>query len=69
MKMVKEREKSEHYHSEKKGCQIEERWQYNTKGKEERVIFCKTHQKEICRCGWEIGFHYGVSSKKLGKKN
>ena len=25
--------------------------------------YCKTHQVNVCSCGWEIGYHYGKKSE------
>jgi len=59
-----------HFHSIEDGCDIE-------KGKtkinkpdawgENIVIydFCKTHNTEICQCGWEWQWHYGIYIKSF----
>ena len=60
-----------HYHSKMKGCEIVRRqWKYISKDNREegRIIsggYCKTHKKEICKCGWEWHWHYGRYSKPV----
>lgn len=68
-------DKSRFYHSEDKGCELQDVVilrktgvdVYNAKCK-----FCKTHEVDVCRCGWEIGMHYGTHSRGLsylGREN
>lgn len=33
-------------------------------GKHDSVT-CYTHNVEVCRCGWQVGFHFGSYSKAL----
>ena len=50
-----------HYHNTAKGCEIEPRKLRYKRGTRIFSInggFCKTHQKEICRCGWEFSHHF-----------
>lgn len=53
-------EQNQHFHSLTKKCEIIET--------DDSQRFCKTHQVKVCRCGWEIGWHYGTESKKLAVK-
>ena len=69
---VEERHRqSPYFHSPDKGCEIEERVYYRGKTRKKlsklKGYFCKTHQKEICRCGWEFKFHYGTYSGEIEK--
>ena len=63
--------KSPYFHSPEKGCEIEKRTYYRGKTRKKlsklKGYFCKTHQKEICRCGWEFKFHYGTYSGEIKK--
>ena len=57
--------KSSHLHKAEGGCEVEEirefkNYKYRTIG-----AYCKTHQIEVCRCGWEKGWHYGTYSAIL----
>jgi hypothetical protein len=69
MKSIQEGNK--HFHGPAKGCKIKP---ITTpprnpiyKGHLIHLAFCEIHQKEICRCGWEWGWHYGSDSKNLEK--
>jgi len=54
---------NKHFHSSEKGCKILEEYKSKHTNIPTRV-FCETHQVEICRCGWEWGWHYGTYSKQ-----
>ena len=54
----------EKYHSIEQGCEIVKK-RYFESGD---AAHCKIHKKDICRCGWEWGWHYGTESKPLNKK-
>ena len=59
---------SKFFHSEDKGCEIEEQNIRVEKGWHDsslKIKYCKTHDCDCCRCGWQKGFHYGNYSKKL----
>jgi len=61
---------SEHFHAISKGCEIEPKkitYKRGTRIFSIKGGFCKTHQKEICHCGWEFHFHYGTYSGKIEK--
>jgi len=48
-----------HYHCAEKGCKIMPKDYYS---REKHIIhrsYCKTHKKELCRCGWEWHWHGG----------
>ncbi len=53
----------EHFHSKAKGCEMEEKDHvYNmSKGRTfaRHYYYCHTHKLKVCKCGWEIGWHYG----------
>jgi len=70
-KKNEKRRQSEYFHSADKGCEIEKRIYYRTirekKSYKLQGSFCKTHQKEICKCGWEWKFHFGTHSKQWVK--
>ena len=66
----KRQSQSEHFHAISKGCEIEPKKITCKRGTRIFSIkggFCKTHQKEICHCGWEFHFHYGTYSGKIEK--
>ena len=56
------RKKSPYFHSEDKGCELEDRKApYNEKNKTHliKIKYCKTHKVDnICRCGWLYGHHF-----------
>jgi len=66
---------NEHFHSEAKGCILEQYTTESVRSKTKTHYFsgiiqgqiCKTHQKDCCRCGWEWGWHDGTNSKDLNK--
>lgn len=50
-----------HFHSIRKGCRLRRiriKCKYTT---ESEIVakFCDTHGVEICRCGFEFGYHFG----------
>lgn len=54
-------EKDSHYHSITKRCKIIARKYYVSEGRCHLIGgYCRTHKKEICRCGWEWYWHYGI---------
>ena len=66
----KRQSQSEHFHAISKGCEIEPKkitYKRGTRIFSIKGGFCKTHQKEICHCGWEFHFHYGTYSGKIEK--
>jgi hypothetical protein len=60
--------KSVHYHAEDKDCVIIKHKvgvdHYYGTNRFINAAFCKTHNVEICQCGWEYGFHFGTSTGK-----
>ena len=63
------RELSPHFHSPNKGCEI---IPITIKGTGNQYIkggYCKTHKKEICHCGWEFHWHYGIYHNNLFNTN
>ena len=61
---------SEYFHSEDKGCEMEEstlKFESKSNWTQSfiKIKFCKTHNKKVCRCGWQIHHHYGTDSLKL----
>lgn len=56
---VKVQKKSKYFHNEKKGCKIEEKLIPTGRHSDYlKGAYCKTHQKDLCRCGWEWSHHY-----------
>lgn len=59
-------DKSQFFHSEYKGCDVYDVVIYNrTSGgllKALRCKHCNTHNVDLCKCGWEFGFHYDTPS-------
>ena len=59
---------NKYYHSIEKGCEL-----INISGKSSigNGIFinkrCKTHNVDVCQCGWQIHYHYGSHSLSLPK--
>jgi len=54
----------EYYHHEGK-CKLEVRHRYTPETNKTLTAFyyyCHTHKCEVCRCGWQIGWHYGTQS-------
>jgi len=58
---------NEHFHCKDKGCKLKEITFFrNDKRKSSiKCQFCEIHEVNVCRCGWEIGWHYGLNSKDL----
>lgn len=57
--------KSKHFHHKDNGCDIKylrNRVNKITEG------YCKTHDIECCRCGWEWGWHGGTDNRKETKE-
>jgi hypothetical protein len=56
-----------HYHSIQRGCKIIKRRFKTKKRSGESGFFsgayCRTHKKELCHCGWEWQWHYGIFKK------
>lgn len=64
--MTEKQLNSPYFHDEKKGCETEEKIFRRITGGKEMTInggYCKTHKVDLCRCGWQWGFHYGIPSK------
>lgn len=55
---------TDHFHSIEKGCEIESRIKLTRLEKGKRKPFdtkyCKTHNVDICRCGFEWGYHFNT---------
>jgi len=64
---------SPHFHTFGKGCDIIKEYRGDPKLRNyvrvNEAHICTVHKVEICRCGWRIGYHYGVknAAKKLRK--
>lgn len=56
------------FHTDVKGCEMTtvlyKRRGYTTDTYGE-TAFCVTHDCEVCRCGYEVGFHYSENSNKV----
>lgn len=54
-----------HYHHPLKSCLLIK--EYGKGDLKHRVIYqtCKTHNVKVCRCGWEVGWHFGIDSAIL----
>jgi len=60
--------KNKFFHRKSKGCKIiKEKILTKDKTHWNIIYFCETHQCDVCRCGWEIGFHFGENSLLLDK--
>jgi len=64
LKTYNTQQDSPHFHSPAKGCEVENK-SFLTKSRfgKVRILggkFCNTHRKDLCRCGWEWGWHYGT---------
>ncbi|MBL7058460.1 hypothetical protein ISS03_03920 [Patescibacteria group bacterium] len=58
--MLKIKEDSKYFHDCSNGCEIQDI---------ENKLICITHENvEVCRCGWQIGWHNGVSAKILANR-
>lgn len=59
-------DKSKFFHSEDKGCNLEEQLIFSKFARRYiKIQYCKTHQVDCCRCGWEYGHHYDTTSRML----
>lgn len=47
---------NEYFHHADKGCILINQNKY-----------CLTHKVDVCRCGWQVGYHFGTCSKKMPK--
>lgn len=59
------RMESPHFHDKTKGCEIENKTIEVTHRDVVTLLkeqYCKTHQKDICKCGWEWGYHFGIKN-------
>lgn len=57
-----------HYHSEDKGCElVPEVFKQVEYGNLVYAQRCLTHDKLVCRCGWEFGWHWGHETDSLPK--
>ena len=62
-------DESRFFHSEDKGCDIvEQKIQSRTGSFLVSILFCKTHEVDCCRCGWQIGYHFNTYSKGLSNQ-
>jgi hypothetical protein len=56
-----------YFHSEAKGCKIKDKV-FERRGVDGLLVgtiqgsFCKTHQANLCHCGWQWYWHYGTYS-------
>ncbi len=61
--------KDEHFHSKDKGCELKEMARYKSHSKKvitrSHYFRCLTHKVDVCRCGWEFGWHYGTNSTAM----
>lgn len=59
---------SNKFHHNQKGCVLEP-FRLKTNNKKVRsnlaCLFCKTHQVNLCRCGWEWKWHFGGDLSKI----
>ena len=58
----------EHFHSSQSGCIIKTYYKRKHFNIFRDHTKCLTHNKLICRCGFEIGWHNNEESCKLWKK-
>ena len=55
-----------HLHTKNRGCDIINRTiKSKNKGYSVKGGYCKTHEVEICKCGWEFGWHFNTESAKM----
>lgn len=48
-----------YWHSKQDGCTLSKPYgKFNSQN-------CYTHNVEVCRCGWQVGFHFGAYNKNL----
>jgi hypothetical protein len=57
-----------HFHSSQSGCKIKTYYKRKHFNLFRDYTKCLTHNKIICRCGWERGWEQGSCSKDLWKK-
>ena len=58
---------NQYYHCGEKECNTEI-FKTNKEGKISQTFdyaTCHTHNVKICRCGWQMGMHFGTKSKDL----
>ena len=58
----------EHFHDKESGCKIKTYYKRKFFNWYHDHTKCLTHNKKICRCGWEVGWHNGENSCKLHKR-
>ena len=65
--MTNQQQQNIHFHDKEKGCDIiphiikpKYRSGYKIQGS-----YCKTHDIEACKCGWEFSWHGGSYIKEL----
>jgi hypothetical protein len=67
---IERKQQSTYYHAEYKGCETESKYFYNSQKNFNKKLhkingrYCKTHQRDTCRCGWEWGHHYEVKKEQ-----
>jgi hypothetical protein len=54
---------SPHFHCIEKGCKIRSKVLLSTDHRSFAGAYCMTHKKNICKCGWEFGWHGGTHRK------
>lgn len=68
IKIEEERMSSKYYHCAEKGCTLV-LTSYTRKHGKQILSFtnhrCIEHDVMCCKCGWQLGFHYGRSSVNL----
>lgn len=66
MELTEREKQSDRYHAKVKGCTVVF-WKREVYDHAHIVetYRCEEHGKELCRCGWERGWHYGTESKSL----
>jgi len=57
----------DHFHSKSKGCEIKTYYKKKNFNFYYDHTKCLTHNKKICRCGFEFGWHNGEESCKIWK--
>lgn len=56
------------FHIEVRGCRLrrsKKLYRFSGKVHERRELYCEIHRCDVCRCGWEMGFHQGTNSRLL----
>ncbi len=63
--------KNKFLHNKERGCEVEHRKVYVRIDRGLPVYvdgaYCVTHDENLCRCGWQKGFHYGTNSLLIGR--